>query len=165
VKAALDVYYEIHRAMAACVVFDNWQDQIPMQLFRTLVPTVRQYHPGRFYERELPCLLAVLQQVDQAFETIIIDGFVHLRAEVGKGLGLHLSESLPYVSTVIGVAKNPLRVAERFVPIIRGHSKKPLFVSAIGCSLDNAAQSIASMHGSNRIPTLLKYADQLARSS
>ena len=89
-KAALDVYYESDRAVAACVVFHNWYDKVPMKLFRTFMPAIRQYHAGRFYERELPCLLSVLQEVNQEFATIIIDGFVHLKTEVGIGLGLHL---------------------------------------------------------------------------
>lgn len=162
-KAALDVHYDSDRAVAACVVFRKWRDSTPAELIRTILPVARQYHAGRFYERELPCLLSVLQETDQNFETIIIDGFVHLRSEVGKGLGVHLAESLSYPVTVIGVAKKALKVAERYVQIHRGSSSKPLYISAIGCSLDYAARSVKSMHGQYRIPTLLKIVDQHAR--
>jgi hypothetical protein len=86
-------------------------------------------------------------------------------AEVGKGLGIHLFESLSYAPVVIGVAKNPLKIAERFVPIHRGRSRKPLFVSAAGCPVQEAARSILSMHGPYRIPTLLKQADHHARAT
>jgi deoxyribonuclease V len=162
-KAALDVHYVSDSATAACVVFDSWQDSVPRSLARAVVPAVALYRAGRFYERELPCLLSVLHQVGHELETIVIDGYVHLRSDVGKGLGAWLHESLPYSAVVIGVAKNHLKVADRFIPVHRGASKKPLYVSAIGCSLEHAARSIACMHGSYRTPTLLKAADRNAR--
>jgi deoxyribonuclease V len=162
-KAALDVYYESDRSTAACVVFKNWSDSKPTELIRAVVPSTSQYRAGRFYLRELPCLTSALQQAGEEFETIVIDGYVHLKDDVGKGLGMHLFESLPYSPVVIGVAKNPLKVADHFVPINRGRSRKPLFISATGCSVNEAVQSILSMHGPHRIPTLLKLADQQAR--
>lgn len=164
-KAVLDVHYDRDQAVAACVVFCSWQDSQPVKLIRTTLPPARQYHAGRFYERELPCLLSVLQEAEVEFETIIIDGFVHLRPEVGKGLGVYLAESLSYPVSVMGVAKKVLKVAERYVQIHRGRSTKPLYISAIGCPLEYAAQSIRSMHGPYRIPTLLKIVDQHARSA
>ncbi|HNS89267.1 MAG TPA: hypothetical protein PLT33_07985 [Deltaproteobacteria bacterium] len=48
--------------------------------------------------------------------------------------------------------------------IHRGRSRKPLYVSAVGCTLDHAAQSILSMYGPYRIPALLKLADRHARA-
>ena len=118
-----------------------------------------------FYERELPCLLAVLEEAEQEFEAIVIDGYVHLRPDVGKGLGLHLAEALAYSPVIIGVAKTPLQVADRFVPIRRGRSANPLFVSALGCPLDDAARAIQGMHGPYRIPTIFRLADQHARGA
>jgi deoxyribonuclease V len=160
-KAALDVHYEKDRAVAACVIFQHWLDSEPVKVLRIVLPAAREYHAGRFYERELPALLVVLQQADQEFETIIIDGFVHL--QVGKGLGAHLYEALQYQSAVIGVAKKELKIADRYIPVLRRRSRKPLYVSAIGCSLEEAARSIQRMHGPHRIPTLLKLADRHAR--
>jgi deoxyribonuclease V len=165
VKAVVDVHYRSDSAIAACVAFCGWQDGQPTRLVRATVPAAERYRAGRFYERELPCVMAVLEQGGQEFDTIVIDGYVHLRPEVGKGLGVHLAESLGYSPVIIGVAKNPLQMAERFVPITRGRSAKPLFVSAVGCSLDYAARSIQGMHGPHRIPTILKLADQHARSA
>lgn len=163
-KAALDVHYEGGRAFAACVVFDRWQDSEPAELIRTVVHGSLPYRAGRFYERELPCLMSVLRVAGHEFEAVIIDGYVHLRADAGKGLGLHLYESLDYSTTVIGVAKNPLRVADRFIAIRRGRSKKPLYISAAGCTVEYAAQSILRMYGPHRIPALLKRADHHARA-
>jgi deoxyribonuclease V len=68
------------------------------------------------------------------------------------------------IASVIGVAKNPLKIAGRFVPVFRGRSRKPLFVSAIGHPVEKASLQIESMHGVYRIPTLLKLADQYART-
>ncbi len=164
-KAALDVHYDSDGSTAACVVFEKWTDSIPTDIIRTIGDRPSPYRPGRFFERELPCLMAVIERAGRRFDTIVIDGYVHLKAEVGKGLGVCLFESLSYAPAVIGVAKTPLEVADRFVPICRGKSRRPLFVSAMGCSMDYAAQSILGMHGPYRIPTLLKLADHHARGN
>lgn len=162
-KAALDVHYRSGGASAACVAFRDWRDDTPVERLRIKVPAAAPYRAGRFYERELPCLLAVLDKADRSFETVLIDGYVHLRPGAGKGLGTHLFESLSCRTRVIGVAKKPLRIADRFVPVLRGRSRRPLYVSAIGCSLERAAHSISIMHGPHRIPTLLRIADHHAR--
>ncbi len=162
-KAALDVHYGREGATAACVVFKSWGDAAPVEVLRTTITDPAGYRPGRFYERELPCLLAVLRTAGREFESIVIDGYVHLKPGAGKGLGQHLREAIPYPAVVIGVAKNPLRVADRFVPVLRGRSSKPLFVSAAGCPLEKARKAVLAMHGPYRLPTLLKLADRRAR--
>ncbi|HOC43172.1 MAG TPA: endonuclease V [Thermoanaerobaculales bacterium] len=162
-KAAVDVHYEDERAVAACVVFNDWSDSEPAALVREVLLAAAGYRPGRFFERELPCLLAVLETAAIRFDTILIDGYVHLRAGECKGLGARLYEALPYRAVVIGVAKSPLAIADRFVPIHRGRSAKPLYVSAIGCQAAAAARLVAAMHGPHRIPTLLRLADHHAR--
>ena len=53
----------------------------------TTLSVPASYRPGRFYERELPGLLAVLQEAGEEFKTIVIDGYVHLKPHIGKGLG------------------------------------------------------------------------------
>ena len=163
-KAALDVHYTREKAFAACVVFNTWHDSEATEIYRKSVSFPSRYQPGRFYERELPCLLAVLKHSKHQYSTIVIDGFVHLKKPAVKGLGAHLYESLPYSTVVIGVAKKPLKIADCFVPIYRGKSKNPLYISAIGSEVEKAATSILSMHGPYRIPTLLGLADQHARS-
>lgn len=160
-KAAIDVHYETDRSIAACVIFKEWQDSIPCDFKRIVLPRAREYYPGRFYIRELPCILAVVERTEYPLDTIIIDGYVHLKK--GKGLGMYLFESLTYRPSVIGVAKSPLKIADHFMPITRGKSRRPLFISSIGCPVEYAASSIASMHGDFRVPTILKLADNLAR--
>ena len=161
--AILDVHYSRNTAVAGCVTFEDWSDRAPGSTTIAVLPVPSTYLPGQFYERELPCLLAVLEKLDQPFESLIIDGFVHLKAPLHKGLGVHLAEAMNYGPAIIGVAKNPLRVADRYVPIIRGRSRKPLYISAINFPLPLAAKRIAGMHGSNRIPTLIGAADRLCR--
>jgi deoxyribonuclease V len=164
-KAALDVDYRGDAAIAACVVFGDWQDGEAAAVVRAEVQETAGYRAGAFYERELPCVMAVLEEARQQFEALVIDGYVHLRPDVGKGLGVHLAEALSYSPIIIGVAKNPLRVADRFRSIRRGRSAKPLFVSALGCPLDHAARAVLGMHGPHRIPTLLGLADRCARGA
>lgn len=164
-KAALDVHYKGGTAVAVCVSFQDWQDSEPEEMYCMSLSGVKGYQAGRFYLRELPCLLAVLHETGREFESVLIDGFVHLQSELGKGLGVRLYESLPYTAAVIGIAKNPLKVADRYVPVYRGRSKKPLLISAIGWSLESAARAIKNMHGPYRIPTLIKLADIYSRKS
>lgn len=163
-KAAIDVYYEHSKWVAACVVFADWPDSGPVEVVCACGSDPRPYRPGRFYQRELPCLLSVLKRAEREFETILIDGYVHLETGSGKGLGARLFEALAYSPAVVGVAKNPLKIADRFVPICRGRSKKPLFVSAIGLQEDQAAQCVLNMHGPHRIPEMLRLVDRYARS-
>ncbi len=162
-KAALDVHYGCSRATASCVVFESWEDSSPAEVHRAVIPEAAGYRAGKFFERELPCLLAVLEAAGRGFDSIVIDGYVHLRAGAGKGLGQHLWEALGCETEVVGVAKTPLKIADRFVPVLRGWSIKPLFVSAAGCSLAAARKAVLSMHGPYRIPTLLRLTDQYAR--
>ena len=162
-KAALDVFYAEDRAHAACVVFESWSDEKATGTFRVSVPGVRPYRPGRFFERELSPLLRVLEETGESFSHVVIDGYVHLKGNT-MGLGAHLHTSLRDAVAVVGVAKKPLAVADRFVAIHRGRSAKPLFVSAIGWDLCEAAAVVTGMHGSHRIPTLLSLADRSARN-
>jgi deoxyribonuclease V len=164
-KAVLDAAYRSDSSLAACVTFARWEDGRPQEIFRARSPVRAAYRAGRLYERELPGLLAVLGACGQPLETIVVDGYVHLQPSVGKGLGLHLYEALGGTTPVIGVAKTPLVIATHVVPIFRGRSRKPLFVSAVGCSLRPSAAHILRMHGPHRIPTLLRLADQAARDA
>ena len=163
-NAVLDVHYHEQVAYAACVEFLNWTDTVPARtiVVTTEVPAV--YRPGRFFERELPCLLAVLEKSRRHYESLIIDGYVFLKAPVVNGLGAHLEQALRYSPAVIGVAKSPLRGADRFVTITRGKSKRPLFVSSVNMPVKKAAGLVAGMAGPFRIPTLIRLADKTCRA-
>ncbi len=164
-NAVLDVHYSDDKAVVSCVTFSRWTDSQPVEAIKSILETPSDYVPGRFFKRELPCLLHVLGEMALRFDTIVIDGYVHLKPPQQKGLGAHLADSLPYRVPIVGVAKNPFRLAEQYAPVCRGASKKPLYVSAIHMPLDKAAGLVRSMHGNHRIPTLIKEADRLCREA
>jgi deoxyribonuclease V len=164
VIAALDVHYDDAslKAVGAAVVFDHWDAAVAAAEYTTVVENVEPYVPGEFFRRELPCLLAVLAEVGESLDAVVVDGYVRLGAK--PGLGKHLFERLWQTVAVIGVAKTRFHEAGA-VEVFRGRSKSPLFVTAAGMEPGDAAERIRRMHGGHRIPTLLKRVDRLARES
>lgn len=162
-----DVYYHSDfSATAAGVIFEKWGDAKPHLEITTHVDKVDEYEPGSFYKRELPCLLALLKDVQLAGispQVIIVDGFVTLGADQKPGLGEHLYNALGAIIPVVGVAKTGFHGTPTHCEVQRGESLKPLFVSAAGMSLDDAKSAVLSMHGKHRLPTLLTRVDQLCR--
>jgi deoxyribonuclease V len=160
VYACVDVGYEDDAVVTACLTFDAWTDERAREerVARAKV-TAAPYVPGEFYKRELPFLVAALRPL--ALELAIVDGYVHLADR--PGLGAHLYEALARRVPIVGVAKRPYRGAPA-LPVTRGRSARPLFVSAIGVGVGDAADRIRAMHGAHRIPTLLKRADTLCSS-
>ena len=117
--------------------------------------------PGAFFRRELPCLLAVIAKIETPLDALVVDGYVQLNDK--EGLGQHLYERLSRRVPVIGVAKTRFQGASG-AEVLRGSSRSPLYVTAVGIDRGEAATCIMRMHGSHRIPTLLKRADRLART-
>lgn len=74
-----------------------------------------------------------------------------------------MHEALEGHAIVVGVAKTRFR-GTAAIEVLRGQSQEPLFVDAIGMQREDAARAIAEMTGPYRIPTLIKRADQLART-
>ena len=159
----VDVSYRNGGAVAACVLFWAWSDHRPASEIVLPVEKVEPYVSGRFFRRELPCLLAVLRAIDELPDVVVIDGYVWLGDEQRPGLGAYLYEAIGRQAAVVGVAKTMFRVAKLVREVRRGRSLSPLYVTAAGMSLSEAAQHIQEMHGEFRIPTLLKRADQLSR--
>lgn len=162
---ALDVHYRTapSTAVVACVGFGAWEDAEPALERRLETQVAGEYQPGRFYQRELPALLAMLETLPDRPEVIVLDGFVWLGDHAHPGLGGHLYRALGDSLAVVGVAKNPYAGAGPLREILRGNSEKPLFVSSAGFDLEEAAQRVRSMHGPHRIPTLLRRVDQVSR--
>ncbi len=160
--AALDVHYDDagSRATGAALLFENWEAAVPAAEYTADVENVQPYVPGEFFRRELPCLLALVARIREPVDLLIVDGYVQLGDR--PGLGQILWERLSKEKPVIGVAKTRYPGAAA-VEVIRGESKTPLFVTAIGIDPAEAASHICRMHGPYRIPTLLKRVDQLAR--
>jgi deoxyribonuclease V len=94
---------------------------------------------------------------------VIIDGYVYLDGHSRPGLGKYLHDALCGKVKIIGVAKNPFKGITGEYELYRGLSTKPLHITCAGMTLAEAKSRIAAMHGSYRIPTLLKTVDQLCR--
>jgi deoxyribonuclease V len=161
--ACVDVDYRDSEAIAACVLFRSWTDAAATAERVERIAQVEAYEPGQFYRRELPCLLAVLEPVADSLEAVVVDGYVWLRDENTPGLGAHLYEALDRATPVIGVAKTRFVSATLALPVQRGGSQRPLYVTAAGIAPEVAAEHIRTMHGAYRIPTLLKRVDHLCR--
>ena len=154
----VDVDYQPDRVTAACVGAE-WADEIAAIEVVVRTPgAAADYEPGAFYQRELPYLRGVLARMP-ALEAILVDAYVWLGPE-RPGLGWHLHRELGV--PVIGVAKNPFVGAEA-IEVTRGASARPLYVTAIGLAVADAAARVRDMHGEHRIPTLLGRVDGLAR--
>jgi deoxyribonuclease V len=157
----VDVEYRDKRAVAGGIVFRDWLDDNVVAERAVSLQGIQPYQSGQFFIRELPWLLAVLRVLP--LEVILIDGYVWLE-ESRPGLGAHLYQSLDHRIPVIGVAKTRYFDAENVQEITRGKSKIPLYISAAGLSVRQAADHVHSMYGPYRIPTLLKRVDRLSRT-
>jgi deoxyribonuclease V len=162
VLAITDVHYGKNEARAACVLAADWSDAAPAGVWTERIQPIAPYEPGAFYKRELPCLLAVLSQVPRPLEAVIIDGYVWLDGAGRRGLGAHLHEALGI--PVIGIAKTAFQGSPFAAPLVRASSARPLFVTAAGMDMPSALSKLTRLHGANRLPTLLKLADRLART-
>jgi len=161
--ALVDVHYEGEGARAACVTALNWHDADARDEWIVEVPQVAQYRPGFFFERELPCILAVLERAPVEPRVVVVDGYVVLDAQGRPGLGKHLFERLGRRVAVVGIAKRSFAGSEFARHVVRGSSANPLFVTALGVSDVEAAQQVRGMHGPHRIPTLCTRVDHLCR--
>lgn len=162
--ACLDVSYADSDATAACILFDGWDATAPAQELVRHFSQVAPYESGSFFRRELPCLLGILNELPQRPECVVIDGYVWLGPGGKPGLGAHLFEELGRNTPVIGVAKSAFPAAPA-VEILRGQSKTPLYVTAAGVDVGQAAENIRAMSGAYRIPDMLRLVDRLCRGS
>ena len=160
--ACVDVDYRPDHAIAACVMFTHWQDASPSNTAVARIDDVEPYTPGQFYKRELPCLLEVLRPFAGQLNVVVVDGYVWLGQD-HPGLGAHLYEALGRRTAVIGVAKTHFHGAPA-EEVLRGIASRPLFVTAVGLDVVDAAAHVWSMHGEYRLPALLKLVDRACRT-
>ena len=163
---ATDVHYVSDtEARAAAVVFEQWTDPDPVATYVDRATGFGPYVPGRFFERELPCLLPLLRWVMTAHDigTVIVDGYVDLGGV--PGLGRYMLDALGadgLSPTMVGVAKTAFDGATAQA-VLRGTSVIPLWVTASGMTNAEAADHVRAMHGRFRLPTLLLVVDHVAR--
>lgn len=162
---AFDAYYYDGKAKTVCLEFTEWNQSDNFKIHTEIIENVEEYIPGEFYRRELPCIMSLLNQFDlKNIKYIVVDGFVYLDDEKKYGLGGYLYEKLNKEIPIIGVAKtNFASIEKEKRTLLRGDSKKPLFVTAIGIELDDAFRKVESMAGEFRMPTLLKEMDRLTK--
>ncbi|MDG4823306.1 endonuclease V [Asanoa sp. WMMD1127] len=125
------------------------------------VDTVPAYRPGFFFERELPAIRAVLATAAPV-DLLVVDGYVDLDPASRPGLGARVHEEVG--KPVVGVAKTAFWAATHAVPVVRGAGARPLWVTAVGIDVADAAAMISAMAGAHRIPDALRRVDRLARS-
>jgi deoxyribonuclease V len=159
--AAVDVHYPASGgARAAAVLAADASFSLVVEERVVTVGEVLSYEPGAFYLRELPPLRAVLEGQDE-LRLVVVDGYADLDGSGRPGLGAHLHAELGI--PVIGVAKSAYRTATHAIPVLRGTSSRPLFVTAAGLARDEAADLVRQMSGRFRVPDALRRADALAR--
>jgi len=163
--ACLDVHYRESGAVAASVLARDWMSDQVLHEATVAIPDVHPYVPGQFFKRELPCLLLALEQLPAAPAVIVIDGYVWLGGDHEPGLGARLFEELKRSVPIVGVAKNRFRAGDGALEVLRGGSRRPLYVSAAGIDQQEAARHVGRMHGPHRLPTLLRRVDRLCRSA
>jgi deoxyribonuclease V len=168
----LDVDYRADATVTGCVGIRDWTDAAPtLERARSVTGAQAPYEPGSFYLRELPHLVAMIGAVGAsagAISGVVIDGYVWLavdRPGLGARLHGHLVETCGVDVPVVGVAKKAFRDNDCAIPIVRGGSVRPLYITAIGIDATVAAARVLSMHGAHRLPTMLKRVDRLARDA
>lgn len=160
--AIFDVDYRGEGAVAACVVVARWDAAVPEAEHTARIDHVAEYVPGRFFERELPCLLAVIECLPRRPDVVVVDAYVWL--DGGRpGLGARLYEALGGAIPTVGVAKTAFRGAPA-AEVFRGRSGRPLLVTAVSMDPSEAAERVRTMHGEHRVPTLIARVDRLART-
>jgi len=161
--ACFDVHYHDKGATAACVCFDDWAAAAAASEHVVQIAQVEPYVPGQFYRRELPCILRVMEVISEPIDLTIIDGYVWLGDNSKSGLGAHLFEALDQQVPVVGVAKTSFKDTHAAIPVVRGKSTSPLYVTSAGIPAADAADQVRRMHGKHRVPALLKVVDRLCR--
>jgi deoxyribonuclease V len=162
VCAAVDVHYPSTGGARAAAVLASDASFAQVLAERTAtVPAVPPYQSGEFYLRELPPLRAVLTDTT-GLGLLVVDGYVDLDPGGQPGLGAHAHAE--FGIPVIGVAKTRFHTATHAIPVQRGSSLRPLFVTAAGMPAADAADLVRCMAGRYRLPDALRRADNLARS-
>ena len=160
--AAADVHYRSTGGARAAAVLAADAAFAHVLAERTAVlPQALPYRPGQFYLRELPPLRAVLDDLS-GLGLLVVDGYADLDPDGRPGLGAHAYAE--FGIPVIGVAKSRYRTATHAVPVLRGSSARPLFVTAAGMPAADAADLVRRMTGRYRLPDALRRADTLARA-
>lgn len=158
----MDVHYRPAGTVAAAVTAADPSFTVLLAEMAVPGPPAAAYRTGEFYLRELPALRAVIGALGgPGLDLLVIDGYVDLdpRGRPGLGARAHAEFGVP----VIGVAKSAFVTATHAVPVLRGTSARPLYVTAAGMPAERAAALVRTMAGPFRLPDALRRANALAR--
>ena len=86
----MDVDYRAEHALAAGILFDDWESDAMIQTFTAKIDGAAAYQSGQFYKRELPCLTQLIDQLPALPTVLIVDGYVYLDDQQKMGLGAYL---------------------------------------------------------------------------
>ncbi|NPA94948.1 MAG: endonuclease V [Thermodesulfobacteria bacterium] len=162
--AFLDVAYQETTALAVAIITKANDTETIVNRYWRETSAPHEYVPGKFFKRELPCILRVLDEVKEPLEVVFIDAYVWL-PDGRPGLGAYLFESLGSTTPVVGIAKNRFYTGQErhlFRKVYRGKSRRPLYVTAAGMGVEDAAQLVTRLAGPFRIPSPVKAAHSLA---
>jgi deoxyribonuclease V len=130
VCAAVDVHYlSTGGARAAAVLAADAAFAHLLAERTAVVPQIARYRPGESYLRELPPLRAVLDDLS-GLGLPVVDGYADLDPGGRPGLGAHAHAE--FGIPVTGRAKSRFRTATHALPVVRGSSGRPLFVTSSG---------------------------------
>ncbi len=164
----LDVFYfesgEKTNANAVGIIFSGVEKISILCEYQIIIEDVAPYQSGQFYKREMPCLIALINQVKESFDIIIIDGFVYLDGSTRAGLGKYLYENLKNKKPIIGIAKNRFHGISEEYKVYRGKSKHPLYVTTHDYNLTKAKLLVENLEGEFRIPNIILKVDKLSRN-
>ena len=160
---AVDAAYKEHIAFVAGVVFDQWDDDRPVDIISKPISGFDKYVSGEFFRRELIGILELLKDYRIRPGHIIVDGYVYLDGVRKAGLGKYLYEALGGKVSVIGVAKTAFKGIPDEFRLYRGQSRKPLYVTSAGVETALAKRWVLTMKGPYRRPDLLRLVDQVCR--
>lgn len=160
---AVDVHYPPSGGAIAALVIAADPEFATVIAERTArVPQVAPYRPGALFTRELPAIRAVLADAGH-IDLLVVDGYVHLDPHGRPGLGAHAHAE--FAVPVIGVAKTAFRGASHALQVRRGSANRPLYVTAVGIPVEQAAALVHRMAGPYRLPDALRRVDHLSRTS
>jgi deoxyribonuclease V len=160
---AVDVYYPTTGgARAALLIAADPTFATVVDEHVTWLAQVAPYEPGAFFRRELPATRAVLARA-RDLDLLIVDGYVDLDPDGRPGLGARLHDEIRV--PVIGVAKTAFRSATHAAAVHRGVATRPLYVTAAGLTIEQAAELVAAMAGPHRLPDALRRVDRLSRGT
>src|SRR5215469_5970778 len=147
VFVAVDVHYlDDSIARAAVVAASDVRFSLISFAETVMIPVAAPYQPGAFHRRELPPLRRVLPPAG-SLALIVIDGYVDLDAAGRPGLGRHVNSE--FGVPVIGAAKTHFKTATHAAQVLRGRftSSRPLYVTAAGMTVNDAARVVRQMAG------------------